>query len=170
LANDFEEDLALLVKKYSGTMANKGKNPKGKSFGRSKCYKCDSPRHFIADCPYGRKEDKCEKLVLKKKKFSKFTKRREYKALVHEEYMSGDDDDGDDDLVGMAAIAVHATTSSSTGLFDSPNEDKPFTHRCLMAKEVKPKSKSQKPVNHTPNVSCEIVDDECDGFHDNSSW
>ena len=33
-ANDFEEDLALLVKKYTGTMATKGKNFKGKTFGR----------------------------------------------------------------------------------------------------------------------------------------
>ena len=32
-ANDFAEDLALLVKKYSGTMANKGKNLQGRSFG-----------------------------------------------------------------------------------------------------------------------------------------
>jgi hypothetical protein len=36
-----------------------------------------------------------------------------------------------------------------------------------MAKEVKAKSKSQKPVNHTPNVSCEIVEDECDVDVDN---
>ena len=43
---------------------------------------------------------------------------------------------------------MHATTSSSTtGLFDSPNKDKPFTHRCLMAKEVKTKSKSI-PMSH----------------------
>ena len=37
LANDFEEDLALLVKKYTGTIATKGKNFKGKTFGRRKC-------------------------------------------------------------------------------------------------------------------------------------
>ena len=30
-ANDFEEDLALLVKKYMGTMATKWKNFKGKT-------------------------------------------------------------------------------------------------------------------------------------------
>nr|XP_020178459.1 uncharacterized protein LOC109763997 [Aegilops tauschii subsp. strangulata] len=136
-------------------MANKGKNLQGRSFGRRKCYNCDSPRHFVHDCPYERREDKFEKLVLKKK-FTKFAKRKDDKALVHEEYMSGDEDDGDDDQVGTAAIAMHATTSSSTtGLFESPNEDKPFTHRCLMAKEVKTKSKSKKPDIYTPNVSCE---------------
>ena len=82
--------------------------------------------------------------------------------------MSGDEDDGDDDQVGTDAFAMHAATSSSTtGLFDSPNEDKPFTHWCLMAKEVKTKSKSKKPDIYTPNVSCEIVEDECDGSMDN---
>ena len=70
--------------------------------------------------------------------------------------------------VGTAAFAMHATTSSSTtGLFDSPNEDKPFTHRCLMAKEVKTKSKPKKPDNYTPNVSCETVEDECEEGVDN---
>src|ERR1041384_2975479 len=49
-ANDFEEDVALLVKKYVGTMGtlgNKGSNFKGKPFGRRKCYNCDSPKHFL---------------------------------------------------------------------------------------------------------------------------
>ena len=106
--------------------------------------------------------------MLKKKKFTKFAKRKDDKALVHEEYMSGDEDDSDDDKVGTAAFAMHATTSSSTtGLFDSPNKDKPFTHRCLMAKEVKTKSKPKRPDNYTPNVSCEIMEDECEEGVDN---
>src|SRR3954470_20196050 len=61
-ANDFAEYLALLVKKYSGTMANKGRNLQGRPFGRRKCYNCDSPRHFVHDCPYERREDMYEKL------------------------------------------------------------------------------------------------------------
>ena len=36
-----------------------------------------------------------------------------------------------------------------------------------MAKEVKTKSKSKKPAIYTPNVSCEIVEDECDEGVDN---
>nr|XP_020152988.1 uncharacterized protein LOC109738291 [Aegilops tauschii subsp. strangulata] len=96
VANDFAKDLALLVKKYPGTMTNKGKNLNGKSFGRRKCYNCDRPRHFVHDFPYEGREDKSEKLVPMKKKFSKFTKRNEDKALFHEEYMSGGEDDGDD--------------------------------------------------------------------------
>ena len=51
--------------------------------------------------------------MLKKKKFTKFAKRKDDKALVHEEYMSGDEDDGDDDQVGTTAISMYATTSSS---------------------------------------------------------
>ena len=82
--------------------------------------------------------------------------------------MSRDEDDGDDDQVGTTAIAMNTTTSSSTiGLFDSLNNEKPFTHRCLMSKEVKTKSKSKKPDIYTPNVSCEIVEDECDEGVDN---
>ena len=126
---DFEEDLALLVKKYTSTMATKGRIFKGKTFGRRECYNCDSLKHFVADCPYERREDKSEKLVLKKKRFNKFAKRHGDKALVHEEYLSGDDEDGDDEKVGMAAIAVHSKSSSSTSsLFESPNENKPITH------------------------------------------
>src|SRR4051812_13071266 len=89
-ANEFEEDVALLVKKYVGTMGtlgNKGSNFKGKTFGRRKCYNCDSPKHFVPDCPYEIREEKSEKLTLKKKRFNKFAKRRGDKALVHEEYL-----------------------------------------------------------------------------------
>src|SRR3954462_13747452 len=106
-ANDFEEDVALLVKKYSGTMGTKVSNCKGKTFGRRKCYNCDSPKHFVADCPYERREEKSEKLTFKKKSFNKFAKRRGDKALVHEEYLSEDEEDGDDEHKGMDAIAMH---------------------------------------------------------------
>src|SRR3954467_778139 len=75
------------------------------------------------------REDKSEKLTLKKKRFNKFAKRRGDKALVHEEYLSEDEEDGDDDdHKGMAAIAMHSKSSStSSSLFDSPNENKPNT-------------------------------------------
>src|SRR3954468_10641446 len=122
-------------------MATRVKNIKGKTFGRIKCYNCDSPKHFVADCPYERREEKSEKLVFKKKSFNKFAKRRGDKALVHEEYLSGDDEDGDDENKCMAAIAMHSKSSStSSSLFDSPNEKNPNSHRCLVAKEVISKS------------------------------
>ena len=140
-------------------MATKGKNFKGKTFGRRKCYNCDSPKHFVA-VPYERREDKYEKLVFKKKSFNKFAKRRGDKALIHEEYLSGDDEDGDDENKGMAAIAVHSksSSSSSSSLFESPNENKPNSHRCLMAKEVISKSTIPKPSSPTPNSSNELED------------
>src|ERR1043165_8612212 len=122
-----------------GTFGNKGSNNfKGKTFGRIKCHNCDSPKHFVADCPYERREEKSEKLILKKKRFNKFAKRRGDKALVHEEYLSEDEKDSDDDEhKGIPAIAMHSKSSStSSSLFESPNKNKPNTHRCLMAKEV----------------------------------
>src|SRR3954470_15277632 len=124
-ANDFEEDVALLVRKYVGTMVtlgNKGSNNfKGKTFGRIKCYNCDSPKHFVADCPYEIREEKYEKLILKKKRFNKFSKRRGDKALVHEEYLSEDEEDGDDDEhKGMAAIAMHSKFSSTHQASSTP--------------------------------------------------
>jgi len=167
-ANDFEEDVVLLVRKYGGTMGtlgNKGSNNfKGKTFGRRKCYNCDSPKHFVADCPYERREEKSEKLILKKKRFNKFAKRRGDKALVHEEYLSEDEEDGDDDEhKGMAAIAMHSKSSStSSSLFDSPNENKTIVHRCLMAREVISKSINSKPSPNTTNSLQEESDNECD--------
>src|SRR3954466_7705539 len=155
-ANDFEEDVALLVRKYVGTMGtlgNKGSNNfKGKTFGRRKCYNCDSPKHFVADCPYERREEKSEKLTLKKKGFNKFAKRHGDKALVHEEYLSEDEEDGDDEHKGMDAIAMHTKSSStSSSLFDSPNENKTIFHRCLMAREVISKSINSKTSSNTTN-------------------
>src|SRR3954467_6902243 len=154
--NDSEEDVALFVKKYVGTMGtlgNKGSNFKGKTFGRRKFYNCDSPEHFVADCPYERREEKFEKLILKKKRFNKFAKRRGEKDLVHEEYLSEDEEDGDDDEhKGMAAIAMHSKSSTtSSSLFDSPNENKTIAHRCLMAREVISKSINSTPSSNTTN-------------------
>src|SRR3954471_10625773 len=167
-AEDFEEDVALLVRKYvrtMGTPGNKGSNNlKGKTFGRRKCYNCDSSKHFVADCPYERREEKSEKLILKKKRFNKFAKRRGDKALVHEEYLSEDEEDGDDDEhKGMAAIAMHSKSSSTTSiLFDSPNENKTIAHRCLMAREVISKSINPKPSSPTTNLSQEELDNQCE--------
>src|ERR1043165_5235273 len=52
-----------------GTLGNKGSNNfKGKTFGRRTCYNFDSPKHFVEDCPYERREEKSEKLILRKKR------------------------------------------------------------------------------------------------------
>ena len=112
--------------------------------------------------PEIQKRQKTE-LVFKKKSFNEFAKRHGDKVLVHDEYLSGDDEDGDDDNKGMAAIAVHSkSSSSSSSLFESPNENKPITHRCLMAREVISKSPYPKSPSPTPNSSCEELEDEYD--------
>ena len=63
----------------------------------------------------------------------------------------------------MAAIAMHSKSSStSSSLFDSPNENKTIVHRCLMAKEVISKSINYKPSSPTTNLSQEELDNECE--------
>src|SRR3954463_3638313 len=146
-----------------GTFGNKGSNFKGKTFGRRKCYNCDSPKHLVADCPYERREEKPEKLVLKKKRFNKFAKSRGDKVLVHEEYLSEDEEDGDDEHKGMAAISMHSKSSStSSSLFDSPNENKPNSHWCLMAIEVISKYINPTPSSPATNLSQEELENECE--------
>lgn len=63
-------------------------------------------------------------------------------------------------------VPIHAT--SSTSLFNSPNENKPSTHKCLMVKEAKVLSTPNPPL-FPPNastssyVSCdEDLEEECE--------
>src|SRR4051812_32756991 len=61
-----------------------------------------------------------------------------------------------------AAIAMHSKSSSaSSSLFDSPNENKTIAHRCLMAREVISKSINPKPSSPTTNLSQEELDNKC---------
>src|SRR3954468_12783312 len=63
----------------------------------------------------------------------------------------------------MAAIAMHSKSSStSSSLFDSPNENKTIVHRCLMEKEVISKSINSKPSSNTNNPLQEELDNECE--------
>ena len=74
--------------------------------------------------------------------------------LVHEVYTSGDEDEEEDnEVVGVAAIAT--TSTPSTSLFDAPNENTVnVEHKCLMAKGSEVNS-SSKPITHIS-----LMDDE----------
>src|SRR3954470_7760321 len=101
--------------------------------------------------------------MLKKKRFNMFAKRCGDKALVHEEYLSEDEEDGDHEHKGMAAIAMHSKSSfTSSSLFDSPNENKPNFHRCLMDKEVISKSIKPTPSSPANNLSKRELEKECE--------
>jgi hypothetical protein len=146
-ASDIDNEvMALLVRKM-------GKFIKKRGYGARKrrdhmkehvrlCYKCKSPDHIIADCPYNsdNEEDKKEKKEEKKKKkekkmtFKKKKKGSDYVVTCDSDCTEdNDDDDSSDDnkkLIKktLASIAIHNNSS----LFDTPST-------CLMAKPTKVK-------------------------------
>ena len=84
------------------------------------CYNCGNVSHFVADCPYEKREDNGGKLIRKDKtksfpsKNNNFAKKVPQKGLVaHEEYDSDDDDDDDTSGEGVATASVAIATSSS---------------------------------------------------------
>jgi hypothetical protein len=106
------------------------------------CYNCGKCGHFIAQCPYERKEDNDKKKKFDKgyKKDKKFTKKKPYgQAHVGQEWNSSDESSKSksDDLV---TIAIKGKASSSNSLF--PNLSK---HTCLMVKEDRKKVKTNAP-------------------------
>jgi hypothetical protein len=114
------------------------------------CYNCNDRFHFVAECPYEKREDHGGKLILKsktkslsKKPFVKKggpkKKQPKFVFLTQEEYSASDSDEEETSTSEMAAIATTSTTSAS--LFESPNEDSLVKNvKCLMAKssEVSP--------------------------------
>jgi hypothetical protein len=105
------------------------------------CYNCGKNGHFIAQCPYERKQENNEK---KKKldkgynKDKKFTKKKSYgQAHVGQEWNSSDES-SESESDEVTTITIKGKASSSKSLF--PNLPK---HTCLMAKEIKMKVKSK---------------------------
>jgi hypothetical protein len=136
--------MALFIKKFNKSIS-KRRPFKGdkKERPRTKwvCYNCGRNGHFIAQCPYEKKEEDNEK----KKKFDKgykkdkkFTKKKPCgQAHVGQEWNSSDESsksESDD----LATNAIKGKASSSKSLF--PNLPK---HTCLMSKESKMKVKSK---------------------------
>ena len=128
------------------------------------CYNCGNTNHFIADCPFENKEDNGGRLVRKDKpKFSpnknfgnknfankNLAKKPQARALVtHEEYPSGDEEEEEEssEVVGVASIAIASTPTTSTSLFNSPNENKVTKSTCLMAKATAVTPSSSKPLS-----------------------
>ncbi|KAM0916349.1 hypothetical protein ACQ4PT_010232 [Festuca glaucescens] len=150
LKRDLHGHIALLTKsfwrdpskyKLKGNQRGNAKGPRART-----CYNCGNQDHFIAECPYENREDHGGKLILKDKSkaphkkplvkksgFDICKKPSKYVLISHEEYSSGDEeDDKDDTRSEVAGIAITSTPSSS--LFESPNEDSSNNARCLMAK------------------------------------
>jgi hypothetical protein len=135
-----EEEMALFIKKFN-KFISKRRPYKGdrKEKPRSKrmCYNCGKNRHFIAQCPYERKEEDNDRKKKFDKGYKKFIKKKPYgQDHVGQEWNSSDESlkSVSDDL---ATIAIKGKASSSKSLF--PKFSK---HTCLMTKEGKKKVKS----------------------------
>jgi hypothetical protein len=104
------------------------------------CYNCSKNGHFIAQCPYERKEEdnnKRKKLEKGYKKDKKYTKKKSYgQTHVGQEWNSSDESselESDD----LTTIAIKGKASSSKSLFPKISK-----HTYLMTKEGRKKVKS----------------------------
>jgi hypothetical protein len=103
------------------------------------CYNCDKNVHFIAQCPYERKEednDKRKKFDKGYKKDKKYTKKKFYgQAHVDKEWNSSDES-SESESDDLATIAINDKASSNKSLFPKLSK-----HTCLMVKEYRKKVK-----------------------------
>lgn len=176
------------------------------------CYNCQDKFHFVAECPYEKREENGGRLILKDK--SKMPPKKAYvknkraffkkKAprivlMTQEEYPTEDEDESEEEETPneVAAIATTSTTtathhatsstprtpypspnattskpratvnSSSSSLFDSPNENSPNKSvRCLMAKasEVPSSSTSLNDMNELDDAASLQIKEELVAF------
>jgi hypothetical protein len=167
-----------LATKYFWTGRNKNFKSRDNSRGAPRpsgpkvrnFYNYGDKNHFIAECPYEKREENGGWLVSKDR--SKYSPNKYFlnksnsnkkkvptRVLVfHEEYESRGDDDHDNESSEEAGVAIIATTSTpSISLFGATNENlSTAKHKCLMVKatEVSPKpiTKPFTPTSHDANI------------------
>ena len=123
--------------------------------------------HFVADCPYEKREDNGGKFIRKDKAKSfpnknNFTKKTPTRGLVvQEEYQEDDDDDENEEAMAMASVAID--TTSRVSLFNAPNEN--ITAKCLMDKATNKVTPNIK-TTIIPNPSSTVSFDDGKGSND----
>ena len=141
----YHEHMALASRQFWGNKRNSRPNfTKNNSSGFKPkqrvrtCYNCGNVSHFVAECPYEKREDNGGKLIRKDKTKSfpnknNFVKKPHPKGMVAlEEYPSDDDDD--DDMVATATVAIATPSPKNVSLFNAPNDN--HIAKCLMAKGI----------------------------------
>ncbi len=138
-----EDEMTLFIKKFNKFIKKRRpykREKKEKPRSKRVCYNCGKNGHFIAQCPYERKEeynDKKKKFDKSYKKDKKFTKKKPYEqAHVGQEWNSSDES-SESESDEVATIAIKGKTSSRKSLFPKLSK-----HTCLMAKEGRKKVKS----------------------------
>jgi hypothetical protein len=130
---DYHEHMALATKAFWG---KKGKNFKSRDNSKShpsgqrpngprarSCYNCGDKTHFVPECPYEKREDNGSSLIRKDRSKSPPNKNFGNKnfpnkkvptkvLVVREEYMSGDEEEEESEVVGVGAIAITSTPST----------------------------------------------------------
>jgi hypothetical protein len=172
-------EMALFIKRFSRMMGKqkffKGdKKDKLRTRSKRTCYNCDKYVHYIANCPYERRDEEDDKKKKKKKKKEEeeeeeeekgykkdknYKKKSYVKAHIGKEWDS-DDESSDSDSDGIATIAIKdSSSSSSKSLFPNLNNGR---HTILMAKEsikkVNPKTSPTKYVSSDDEL--DLSDDE----------
>ncbi|XP_066333704.1 uncharacterized protein [Miscanthus floridulus] len=103
------------------------------------CYKCESPNHVIADCPYNSDNEDNEKKKNKKEKKEKKEKKMTLKknkmggsyVVTWDGDASTDDDSSDHDKASKKKALASIAINNKLSLFDTPS--------CFMAKGSKVK-------------------------------
>jgi hypothetical protein len=135
--------MSLFIKKFNKFISKKTPfkgDRKEKPRSKKVCYNCDNSGHFIANCPYERKEkdnEKNKQFDKSYKKDKKFTKKKPYRQTHVVQEWKSSDESFESESDNLATIAIKDKASSNKSLF--PNLSK---HTCLMAKESKNKVKT----------------------------
>ncbi|KAK1670520.1 hypothetical protein QYE76_058679 [Lolium multiflorum] len=168
----------------SRTRGNSRYPPRDSSRGFSKspregkkaktCYNCGDKSHFIAECPFEKREDNSGRLVRKDKSksfskgYSKFSSKpgdikvsfnKKPRVFVIREESSSDGGDDNDDKnsnkedEGVATIAI---TTPCNSLFDSPNENLVTNNSHFLMAKVSEVSSPPKP---TSSSNASTIDD-----------
>jgi hypothetical protein len=158
--------MALFMKKFKKYIKKKKlkkRDKKLKTTTKRTCYTYGKHDHFIANCPFERRDDSDDKKEYKPYKKDKGYKRSDkpYKkksygeAHIGQEWES-EDESSNSDSNGVATVAIKKKPSSIKSLYPKLNQGK---QTCLMAKENKSKVKT-KGMPSPKYVSSDDSDDD----------